>query len=144
MSDLAVLPSAVRRYLRDYVLRGRRLGALRGAGQAACAAMGGLLVACLADRFAHFSTIIREVLLVLTGLAALLLLLRPLLRLARPNVDWLAAAARIEQQDPRFGQRLLTIASRLLGRSEYRGSDEMLDHLSFELNRDAASERPAT
>ena len=143
MTDLAALPPAVRAYVRGYVLRDRRLSVARGFGAAAAVFVGVMLATCLLDRFLHFPPAVRGGLLAAAGLTALALVLRPLLRLGRPGVDWLAAAERIERQDPRFGQRLLTVASRAMGRSEYRGSDELLDQLAYEVDRQAAAERPA-
>ncbi|HEX8916829.1 MAG TPA: hypothetical protein VF796_31050, partial [Humisphaera sp.] len=143
MSDLAALPPHVRAYLRGYVRRGRRLAVVRGAGRAVAFFLGAFLACALSDRFGHFGGRVRAALLAGTAIGAGLFLLRPVVRLLRPGVDWLAVAARIERRNPRLGERLLTVASQLLGPGEYRGSDELLDRLAFDLDRDAAAERPA-
>lgn len=124
-------------------MRGRRLALIRGAGVAACVFLGVMLAACLSDRFVQFPAAVRGLLLGAAGLTCLVLVVRPLLQLTKPEIDWLAVTEQIETQDDRFGQRLLTVTSRLLGEHNYRGSDEMLDKLSYELDREAAAERPS-
>jgi len=143
MSDPDQLPAAVRNFLRGYVMRGRRLAVLRGLGVAGCIFLGTLLATAVIDRFVQFPSAVRMGLLGLAGILAIAAILRPLLQLSRPEVDWLAVAAAIEEQDNRFGQRLQTVASRMLGRGDYRGSDEILEQLCYELNREAAHDRPS-
>src|SRR4051794_28147586 len=113
MSDPSALPPAVRRYLHGFVVRGRRLAILRGAGLAVAAFVGIATIWCVADRYLQFDGWVRLIgLFSCAGLAALLLI-RPIARVARQQTDWVKAAERIEEQDPRFGQRLVTVISRL-------------------------------
>src|SRR3954447_27008942 len=140
MSDLSALPPAVRAYVQEYSLRGRRLSLLRGVGVAAAVFLGWALLCCLVDRFAQLPPWARLAMLAGGVAASVAFLVRPVARAVRRENDWVDLATRIERQNPRFGQRLVTVTSRLLGRPEYRGSDEILEHLVYELDRQAAGE----
>src|SRR5688500_15650860 len=143
MSDISALPPAVRSYVHAYAMRGRRLAALRGAGAGLALFAAWALLWCCVDRYAHLPQWARLVLLTVGGLASGLLVLRALRRWALfwRDTDWVEVAQRIERHNPRFGQRLVTVISRLIGRAEYRGSDEMLDELVYEVDREVAADR---
>ena len=140
MSNVSALPPAVRAYVQEFALRGRRLAVLRAAGVAAAVFLGWALLCCMADRFVQFPWWVRLAMLGGGAVAATALLMGPVIRALRREDDWVRVAERIERQNPRFGQRLVTVTSRLLGRPEYRGSDEILEHLVYELDRQAAGE----
>jgi hypothetical protein len=123
---ISVLPPAVRTYVHDFEVRARRLALLRGIGIAAAALLGWMLACCLVDRAAQLGPMTRSCLLVLGVIAAAVLLWRPIAKALRKDVDWTDAAQRIESRTPDFGQRLVTVVSRVLGPSEHRGSDDML------------------
>jgi hypothetical protein len=138
-----MLPPAVHTYVRDFDARRRRLALLGGIGASLSFFGVWLLVCCAIDRVAHFASSVRAGLLAagLVGFAAILW--RPLRASMRRRVDWIHAAGRIEQSDPQFGQRLVTVASRVLGAAEHRGSDDMLRELIRDVDRRAANEDPA-
>jgi hypothetical protein len=115
---------------------------LRGLGWACALFVGLLLTGALVDRIVPMPRTVRAAWLAMTATLSLLPLVRPLLRLWHA-VDWVAAAATVERRDPRFGQRLLTLVSRMTGRTEHRGSTEFLDELAFGLERDAGDKHPA-
>ncbi len=140
MSDLSVLPPAVRTYVRGYWARGRRLALLSGFGFAAAGLCAWVLACCTADRLLQLGPIIRSILLALGAILVGLTLWRTLRRRLGPVPDWVDIAERIERLNPRFGQRLQTVTSRLLGRPEHRGSDEILEHLVYTVNREAGGE----
>lgn len=143
MSDPDQLPAAVRAYIRAYVGRGRRLALVRSVGLTGCVFLGVLLATTIGDRFFQFPGVIRGGILAFTGAICLLIVLRTVLNLGRSEIDWLGVASEIEQQNDRFGQRLQTVTSRLLGQHHYRGSDEILEKLSYDVDREAADERPS-
>ena len=58
-------------------------------------------------------------------------------------MEWVDAAERIERHNPQFGQRLVTVTSRVLGPAEHRGSDDMLRELLRDVDRQAAGQDPA-
>jgi hypothetical protein len=128
-----------------YAVRGRRLAALRGTGAGLALFAMWFLLWCGVDRYAHFPQWVRLVLLTGGSLASGLLVLRALRRwvLFWRDTDWVDVAECIERQNPRFGQRLATVISRFIGRAEYRGSDEMLEELVFELDREVSTDRAA-
>src|SRR5207302_299794 len=126
-------------YVYGFVTRDRRLSLLRGLGMAVALLLAWTLVCCAVDRFAQLSPVLRLVLLI-SGLAsAAAVLIGPVRAALRREVDWVGVAGRIERYNPQFAQRLVTVTSRLIGRPEYRGSDEILDHLLHEVDRQAAS-----
>jgi hypothetical protein len=101
-----------------------------------------MLLCCVVDRFAHFS---REVRLASLAAALLFVIVRliPVLRARRREPDLIGAAAEFERQDPRFGQRLMTVTSRMMGATDYRGSDEILMRLAREVDEQFAAHRGA-
>ena len=74
-----------------------------------------------------------------SAIAVFATVLPRVLALAKP-ADLISAAAEVERQNPRFGQRLLTVTS-LLGKADYRGSDEILIRLTREVGDQVAIER---
>src|SRR4051812_758919 len=140
MGDVSALPPAVRAYVYGYYVRGRRLALVRGAGRAAELFGAWMLAWCCLDRLLQLPPWARLILLAAGAAAAALVLGRPVGRLLRRQADWVGVAEEIERDNPRFGQRLVTIISRLLGRPEHRGSDEILEHLVYEVNQEAAGE----
>ncbi|HZL36492.1 MAG TPA: hypothetical protein VFC78_14330 [Tepidisphaeraceae bacterium] len=98
------------------------------------------LLACAADRLFHLPGALRVGLLAAGGIGALCFFLRPMRLLFHP-VDWVETAATIERQNPAFGQRLVTVTSRMLGSAAHRGSDEILSHLLREVGIEADVQR---
>lgn len=142
MDRLAALPPSLRDCLRDFVTRWRRLVELRAAGTALSVFIVWTLLACAADRWLHLPGVLREGLLIAGALAAFATALFRLLPLRGP-IDWVSMAGVIEEYDPRFQQRLITVTSRVLGSPEHRGSDEILSHLLREVGRIASAASPA-
>lgn len=142
MSSCSTLPPAIRSFLRGYIARVRRIALLRATGIALACFLGWMLLCCLIDRFAHLSWGLRLVTLVVGTAAALTPLVPRLLAMRRPP-DLVAAAAAVEQRNPQFGQRLLTVTSRLLGAQRDRGSDEILIRLTREVGQQVALEQSA-
>jgi hypothetical protein len=104
--------------------------------------LGWMLIWCLVDRLGHFPQMVRMGALVVGCAMALVVVVPRLLALWRP-ADLLLAAAAIEESNPRFRQRLVTVASRVLGASDYRGSDEILSRLMREVALEVSADRPA-
>ena len=139
MSSVSALPPAVRAYVQEFALRGRRLAVLRGRGGG-----GGLRrvgAALLPGRpIRPVPAVVRGWRCSAAGRSRRGRCSSGRSSALRREDDWVNVAERIERQNPRFGQRLVTVTSRLLGRPEYRGSDEILEHLVYELDRQAAGE----
>ena len=142
MHTLAPLPPALADFLRDFANRRRRHLLLRAGGWALATLTAWVLLACAADRLLHLPGELRAVLLV-AGVSASALAGLALLRPLRGSTDWLALVWLIEQHDPRFEQRLITVTSRLLGSPQHRGSDEILGHLVRDVERRLALARAA-
>lgn len=140
MHRLAQLPPPVRLYLHEFVARNRRLAALRALGVGLLIFTLWTLLACAVDRFMQLGVQPRIALLCAGGVIAAACLLAALRRLRAP-VDWVETAAAIERHNPVFGQRLLTVTSRILGSPEHRGSDEMLSQLLREVSEQASAQR---
>lgn len=137
MHPLAELPPSVRTYLSDFVMRWRRVVALRAVGSALAVLAVWALAAATADRLLHLPGLVRLASLIFATLSALAVGIRRLRPLRGP-VDWVTMAGMIEQHDPRFDQALITVTSRVLGLPEHRGSDEILSHLLREVEHHAA------
>ncbi|HEY1414099.1 MAG TPA: hypothetical protein VGF36_18280, partial [Rhodopila sp.] len=135
-----MLPPPIRTYLHEFVLRARTLALVRAVAIAVAGFTGWMLVVCVIDRYVQLHWVVRLVALVIGVVAALAMLLPRLVALARP-ADLISAAAEVEREDPRFGQRLLTVTSRLLGAAAYRGSDQILIRLTREVGDQVAAER---
>ncbi len=143
MSDLASLPPAVRSYVHGYVVRGRRLALLRRLGFALSVLLVWAMLCCGADRLLQLPAGVRLAALLAGAAAVAAIVARPLRRWLGGQADWVAAAQEIERQNPRFDQRLVTVTSRLLGRPEHRGSDEILEHLVYQVDREVSEQRSA-
>jgi hypothetical protein len=144
LSAISVLPPAVRTYVHDFDARARRLAVLRGIGIAAAALLAWVLACCLVDRVAQLAPTTRLWLLGIgiTGTAVLVWWF--VARALRRDVDWADAAERIESRTPVFGQRLVTVVSRVLGPAEHRGSDEMLRALLRDVSGQAERRDPSS
>jgi len=143
MSDLAALPPAVRSYVHGYVARGRRLALVRRAGVALTLLLVWAILCCAADRFIQLPAGLRLGALLAGAAGVVAILAGPLRRWFGGQADWIAVAEEIERQNPRFDQRLVTVTSRLLGRPEHRGSDEILEHLVYQVDREVSEQRAA-
>src|SRR5688572_163321 len=141
MTALSFLPPPVHSYISDFVARARRLATARAVGLAAAIFVGWRLACCALDRFAQFNGWTRLGLLASGLLACAVLVLRPLLVARRRTKDALLAATEIERHDPRFGQRLVTVVSRLMGPTEHRGSEDILYRLLNDVSHQAGSAR---
>lgn len=128
--------------MRGFVARERRLIVLRAAGWAATLFLFWMIGWCIADRYLQLHPAIRLAALGGGVVMAISVIGRPLRRVGR-TPDWVEVAQRIESQEPRFAQRLVTIISRLLGRPEHRGSDDILEELVYEVDREVESDRYA-
>ncbi|HZK82131.1 MAG TPA: hypothetical protein VFC46_13710, partial [Humisphaera sp.] len=142
MDRLAALPPSLRNYLREFVTRWRRLALLRAVGTGMSVFVIWTFLACLTDRWLRMPGAVREVLLIAGAVGAAVIALIRILPL-RGEIDWVAMAGVIEENDPRFQQRLITVTSRVLGAADYRGSDEILSHLVREVGMTASAASPA-
>jgi hypothetical protein len=140
MSAASTLPPSIRSFLNDFVVRVRRIALMRAAGIALASFAAWMLAWCLVDRFAQLPSGLRLAALVV-GITAVLIRLVPCVIRLRRRPDLVSAAAAVERQHPRFGQRLLTVTSQLLGARQYRGSDEILIRLTREVGDQVAVER---
>src|SRR5687768_4362681 len=141
MTALSFLPPPVHSYISDFVARARRLATARAVGLAAAIFVGWTLACCALDRFAQFNGWTRLALLASGLLACTILVLRPLQIARRRTKDGVLAAVEIERHDPRFGQRLITIVSRVMGPPEHRGSEDILYRLLNDVSRQAGAAR---
>lgn len=126
--------------MHDFDARARRLALLRAVGIAGSVFVLWMLACCGIDRLLQLPSTIRLSLLATGVLAVTVLLAKPLRRALRRRVDWAEAADRIERHSPQFGQRLVTVASRVLGPAEHRGSDDMLRELLRDVDRQVAAQ----
>ncbi len=81
-------------------------------------------------------------LLMVDGAVPLLVLMRPVFMWCCGRIDWEEAANAVERANPSFGQRLQTVVSQLLEKQQYRGSQEIVDHLVQEVSGEASAQRP--
>src|SRR4051812_29629438 len=102
MSDISAFPPAVRAYVQEFSLRGRRLSLLRGVGVAAAVFLGWALLCCVVDRFVQLPAWARLAMLGGGVAASIAFLVRPIACALRREGDWVDLAARIERQNPRF------------------------------------------
>ena len=130
-------PANTRSYLRAFVARRRAVQVLRGVGMAAATGLSFILLASLVDRLIPLPAAAR---LIARGMGIATLLVVLIRYLSRPlrKVDWVEVAGHIESRTDRFGERLLTIASRWLGSADRRGSQAMLDRTIGEVESSAA------
>ena len=135
------LPPAIRAYLNEFAVRSRRLAALGAAGRALTLLLAWMLLACAADRFVQFPGGVRLGILII-ALAAMAMVMLPALLALWARTDWVRAAADVERRDTCFGQRLLTVTSRMVGNADYRGSEQILGCVVREVNEQLAG-RPA-
>lgn len=135
MTAPSTLPAPLRSYLSEFVVRRRRLGLLCGCGYALLTFGLWMLVWCSVDRFAHLPSAARAVLLAAGTGATGYLLVRSVRHWLKPP-DWVAVAEQVEQANPRFGQKLITVTSQVLATPDHRGSDQMLGRLSEEVSRE--------
>lgn len=140
MTAVSALPSPICSYLREFVARARWLALVRAAAIAIASFTAWMVVWCVADRYLQLHWAVRLGALAVGAAGIIALVYRPVIALIRP-ADLIAAAAEVERHNPRFGQRLLTVTSRLLGPADYRGSDEILIRLTREVGDQVASER---
>ena len=143
MSTIPVLPPRIRDYIGDFVARARRRALVRAGGLAYLFLLAWALLWCVVDRFLQLGGNYRLLLLVSGLAAAVAIVFRPLAAvLWRRDLDWAAAAAEIERTNPRFGERIVTVTSRLLGPPEHRGSADMLYRLLGDVDRATAAGNP--
>ena len=136
------LPPNIRSYVGDFVVAARKAAARRAVGRAGAVFVGWGLACCAADRLLQLPEWCRAGLLGVGLVAVVAIVLRPMASLLRRRRDWAGAAAEVERHDPRFGQRLVTVTTRLLGPPEHRGSDDMLYRLLSDVDREVSARRP--
>src|SRR5689334_5620359 len=134
--NFANLPPALHGYLVRWAKRCRTLAVLNAIGWALALALIWMLMSCGADRLLHLPTAWRILLLACGAILPALLLLSALMPLRKP-IDWVAVAQSIERANPHFGQRLITVTSRVLGAQAYRGSEQILHALIDSVEDDA-------
>src|ERR1700722_6671286 len=108
MTTLPTLPSAIQSYLQDFVFRARRLALARTMAVAFSTFLAWAFLWCAIDRYGHLAAGIRFVALVM-GIALFVYQVAPKILAMRRTPDWLAAATAVEQRNPRFAQRLVTV-----------------------------------
>jgi hypothetical protein len=138
MSDPTIIPNSIRRYLRRYVMRRRRIALMRRLGIAAAFSMLWMLGCAVIDRIVPMPGALRAVLFTIDVLAVVTLLLRPLVAIFRRQFDWQAAAAQVERRDPRFSGQLETVVSQLLLPAQIRASSPMVSRIAGEAGALAA------
>lgn len=136
------LPAPIDAYLTRYVRLRRRRALLRGLGIAAAVTVAWVMVCCALDRALPLPPWARVGVLSMNLAIVVAILLRPVWRWIRRDVDFDAAAADIEQRDNRFGQRLQTVTSQLLSPPSRRASAQLLAYLTAELSAELAADHP--
>ena len=138
MSDPTVIPPAMRRCLRDFVMRRRRVVVLRRLGIAMTIAMTGMLACALVDRLMPLPGAVRLSLMILVAASVVVLLFHPICVILRRRFDWRAAAAQVERRDPRFAGRLETAVAQLLLPAPMRASRQIVQRIAGEADLLAA------
>jgi hypothetical protein len=133
MTAPPTLPTPIRSHLSDFAARRRRLRLLCDGGYAVVTFAAWMLVWCLVDRLVHLPGFSRAILLASGVLASGYLLMRALRHWAALP-DWVVVAEEVEREDPRFGQKLITVTSQILETPDHRGSDQILSRLAEEVN----------
>ena len=112
------LPMPIRSYVRKFVARRRASALATAAAQGVAFAGAWLIIGGLLDRFLQLPGGLRLAML-LAGMGGIILILAPrvwsAIRLGR---EWIHAAEEIERVNPAFAERLRTVVSQLLERSE--------------------------
>lgn len=134
MTEAANIPSNIRRYIAGFVARRRRTALLRRCGVTLSFVLLWLLLWTLVDRVVPEPGVIRLMLLACNVVVAIVLLSRPIKAILSRRFDWRAAAAQIEQRDPRFIGKLETSISQLMLPPELRGSSSMLQQIVEQAN----------
>ena len=143
MSAIAFqLPVEVRSYLDRFAARRRWQEGLRAVGIAVAATVVWTLAWCMIDRLVALPAVVRAVVLAVNVGAVATLLARPARRwIAGP--DPAGVAVEVERREPAFAQRLETGTSRALGRTEWRGSDQLLSALAHDVAAETGRRDPA-
>src|SRR5436190_1635196 len=89
MSNPAIIPPAIRRYLRRHILRRRAIALLRSVAMACIAASVWMLAWALVDRLLPLPAAIRVSLLTIVVVAIVWILFRPIRRALLPRFDWI-------------------------------------------------------
>jgi hypothetical protein len=124
------LPPQTARYLRSFVRRRRLVALLRAAGASASLAILWLLSWGIVDRLFQIPAAPRVVLGICLVVIVAAVLAVPVMMLLRTDADWRAAAGQIESRDARFGEALETVVAQNLAAPEHRGSPELVEQLS--------------
>jgi hypothetical protein len=136
------LPEPIRSYVARFVRLHRRHAVLRAAGVAAALTIGWMLMCCALDRAWPLPPVVRLVLLCVNLVMVAAVLLGPMSRWVRRDIDFRAAADEIEQRDGRFAERLQTVTSQLLSPPSQRGSALLLASMAGELNAELGADHP--
>lgn len=140
----ANLPADVQSYLLRFVRRQRRITLLSTLGIVAVAIIAWLLAECLADRFLHFSRLVRAGLFLGNVSLAVWLAYKPVRRMLTKTVDWFDAAEQVERRGGPFDERLRTVTSQVAERAAYQGSPALLGKLVAEVSTQTQTHDPAS
>ena len=136
------LPVEVRDYLDRFAARRRWQEGTRALGIAVTVTIGWMLLWCLLDRLVALPAVVRAVVLAVNVGAVAGILARPARRWASGS-DPARVALDVERREPAFAQRLETVTSRALGRSEWRGSEQLLAALAEDVAAETGRRDPA-
>jgi hypothetical protein len=136
------LPYQIERYLDRFATRRRWQAMVRAAGVAAAVTIAWTLAWCTIDRLVALPAAMRAVALAVNVGAVASILARPVRRWFGAG-DAVGVATEVERREPAFAQRLETVTSRALGRSEWRGSDQLLAALADDVAAEAGRRDPA-
>lgn len=92
-----------------------------------------MLVACVLDRVMAEEGWVRLVSLACSVGVLLVFAAKHIRPWMRRGFDWVEASAAIERRQKDFDQRLITVVSQFIARSEHRAAGEMLDQLAAEV-----------
>jgi hypothetical protein len=143
MSDSTEIPTQISDFLRQVVVRQRRVALLRAVAMAITFALVWILAWSLVDRFVALAPRMRIAIDVINLAAIAALVIRQLSRVLRRRIDWLTAARMVDRHRPEMGQRLQTLVSQLLAPRELRGSQQLLDQIVGQATEQLSHVRPA-
>lgn len=140
-SIAAQLPAEISEYLRQFAVRRRWQSVVRSAGLAAVVTLAWGATCCAIDRFFAVTPALRSAALLANVLFVLAILARPVSALLR-RMDAPRTAIEVERRQPRFGQRLATLTSRVLGPPAWQGSSQLLAALTREVVEESRLHEP--
>jgi hypothetical protein len=138
----ASLPIPIESYLDRFASRRRWQRVVRAGGIALVLSVAWMMTWCLMDRLVGLPWLIRAAALVVNVAGVGMIVGRAVQRLVRRR-DLVRAAASVERRTSVFSQRLETAVSRTLGPQSWRGSNDLLEALTYDVAAEVDRSDPA-